>query len=314
MNARTCVGLIAALAILLGGCAREQTASAPETDQAAANADTVAPGDALIPADRDGKIALGIEQASAWQLYQTLLARADGGQALSLSDMPDWAGLWTRVGRPFFDPEQEFTQITTARLAPGTLAELERRRERSAQGIEYDPISDCSPPGFPRWLAIPFLREYIVTPAQTWLFTETVNNLRRVYTDGRDHPPEADAYPLWYGDSIGFWSGHTLVIHTSQIRENIFHRNDPRHSDQIEVVEVWNKVDDETILTDVWAYDPEVLLDPWYVQQTYKQVPNPEGYLRIPYWHCSENPNNVVIETEGGSSDFGDFTFTSQDD
>ena len=277
------------------------SAAAPATGEAAP----------LVPADRAGKIELGLQHATAWDLYQTLLQRAAGGTPLSRDDMPDWTGLWTRVGRPFFDPEQEFSQLTTARLAPDTQAELERRRELSAQGIEYDPISDCSPPGFPRWLAIPFLREFIVTPHQVWLFSETVNNMRRVFTDGRGHPPPEDAYPLWYGDSIAFWSGHTLVIHTNQIRENIFHRNDPRHSDQVETVEIWNKADDETILVDVWVYDPVALLEPWYVQQTYKLVPNDDKILRIGYWHCSENPNNVVIETDEGTSQFDEFTFTN---
>lgn len=282
----------------------EQTASAaspPVTEPAV--------GAPLVPADRDGRVALGLEHDSAWALYQTLFDRADGGTPLVPGDMPDWSGLWTRVGRPLYDPEQEFTELTTARLTPETLAELEQRRALSAQGIEYDPISDCSPPGFPRWLAIPFLRELIVTPQQTWMTSETVNNMRRIYTDGRDHTPEEDAYPLWYGDSIGFWTGHTLVVHTSQLRENIFHRNDPRHSDQIEVVEVWNKVDDETILADAWAYDPVALLEPWYVRQTYRQVPNPDRRLRVTYWHCLENPNNVVIRTDEGSSQFSDFTF-----
>ena len=160
-----------------------------------------------MPADRAAKVALGLGSATAADLYAALKARANGGAPLSLDDMPDWTGLWQRVGRPFFDPDQPADALTSAKLKAEPLAELTRRRELSAQGIEYDPISDCSPPGFPRWLAIPFLREFIVTPGQTYLFSETVNNLRRVYTDGRDHPPTADAYPLDYGDSIGFWSG-----------------------------------------------------------------------------------------------------------
>jgi hypothetical protein len=304
--------------VLLAACGQDDAGqdaaqnAAPSTEAADRAQEPPAAAE-LLPADRDGRAALGLEHGTAAALYEALEARAGGGESLSLDDMPDWAGLWTRVGPPFYDPEQSFDELTTAKPRPAALEELQRRRELSAQGIEYDPISDCSPPGFPRWLAIPFLREFIVTPGQTWLFSETVNNLRRIYTDGRGHPPEEDAYPLFYGDSIGFWTGHTLVVHTSQIRENVFHRNDPRHSDQIETVEVWQKVDDETITTDVWAYDPETLLEPWYVRQTYKTVSNPDGYLRIRYWHCSENPNNVVIETEEGASTFRDFTFTEQD-
>jgi hypothetical protein len=318
MIARTTIrGVYLGVALLvLGSCGGDGDSAGSSTGGAAAAIEepaAPATSEPLVPADRAAKVALGTAHASARELYDTLRQRAGGGAPLDLDDMPDWSGLWTRIGRPFFDPEQEFTEITRAHLKPAALEELTQRRELSAQGIEYDPISDCSPPGFPRWLVIPFLREFIVTPRQVWLTSETVNNIRRIYTDGRDHPPADDAYPLWYGDSIGFWSGHTLVIHTSQIRENVFHRNDPRHSDQIEVVEVWNKTDDETILVDVWAYDPVTLEEPWYTQQTYKRVPNPDGYLRVRYWHCSENPNNAIVETEEGSSQFQDFDFTEED-
>lgn len=303
MRAPLVVAIVATLA--LAGCAPESAEQAP--------AATSAQGDALVPVDRAAKVALGQEHATARDLYEALKVRAGGGAPLSLDDMPDWTGLWTRVGRPFFDPDQPADVLTTAKLKAEPLAELTRRRELSAQGIEYDPLSDCSPPGFPRWLAIPFLREFIVTPGQTYLFSETVNNLRRVYTDGRDHPPPADAYPLDYGDSIGFWSGHTLVIHTSQVRAGIFHRNDPQYSESLEAVEVWRKADPTTVQVDVWVFDPLTLDEPWYVQQTYKQVPNPDGYLRIGYWHCGENPNNAVEQTSDGTSQFSDFTFTDQD-
>jgi hypothetical protein len=288
-------------------------ACAPETPPPAQGAAPVAAAE-LVPAARDAKVALGLQHATAADLYGSLKARANGGAPLSLDDMPDWTGLWQRVGRPFFDPDQPADALTSAKLKPEPLAELTRRRELSAQGIEYDPISDCSPPGHPRWLAIPFLREFIVTPQQTYLFSETVNNLRRVYTDGRDHPPPADAYPLDYGDSIGFWSGHALVIHTSQVEAGIYHRNDPQYSEALETVEVWRKTDPTTVQVDVWLYDPVTLEEPWYVQQTYKQVPNPDGYLRIGYWHCGENPNNAVEQTDDGTSQFSDFTFTDDDD
>ena len=77
----------------------------------------------------------------------------------------------------------------------------------------------------PRWIVEPFLKEFVVTPRQTWLINEMQNEIRRVYTDGRDHPSEADAYPLWEGDSIGFWDGDKLVIHTSQMRAGQYQRS-----------------------------------------------------------------------------------------
>jgi hypothetical protein len=305
------IGFGCLLVSLLCGCTREASTGGGETIP---SGNAAASGAALVPETREEKIALGRQYDDAAALYAALRARAGGGMPLSLDDMPDWTGLWTRVGPPFFDPDQPRGELTSAKLRPEPLAELQQRRELSAKGVEYDPLSNCSPPGFPRWLAIPFLREFIVTPGQTYLFSETMNNLRRVYTDGRDHPSEADAYPLYYGDSIGFWTGHTLVIHTSQVAAGIFHRNDPTYSEKLDAVEVWNKVDPETIQVDVWVYDPETLLEPWYVRQTYKQVPNPDGYLRINYWNCAENPNNAVIQTNDGTSQFDDFTFTDKDD
>jgi len=296
--------LIATLtaAFALAACAPDS----PPASSAAAPAE-------LVPADRAAKVALGLQHSTAADLYAALKARANGGAPLSLDDMPDWTGLWQRVGPPFFDPEQSRDVLTTAKLKPEPLAELTHRRELSAQGIEYDPISDCGPPGHPRWLAIPFLRELIVTPAQTYLFSETVNNMRRVYTDGRGHPPEADAYPLPYGDSIGFWSDHSLVIHTSQVTAGIYHRNDPQYSESLETVEVWRKTDPTTVHVDVWVYDPVMLEEPWFVQQTYKQVPNEDRSLRVGYWYCGENPNNAVEKTDEGTSQFSDFTFTDKD-
>jgi len=62
------------------------------------------------------------------------------------------------------------------------------------------------------------------------------------------------------------------VIHTAQVQAGIYHRNDPQYSEQLEAVEVWRKADPTTVLVDVWVYDPMNLEEPWYVQQTYKQV------------------------------------------
>jgi hypothetical protein len=307
LSTRTLAAALA-LAALAVACTQK-----PQATDAAARASSVAtssPGGALVPADREAKVALGLKYKSGEELFAALKTKAGGGAPLSLDDMPDWTGFWQRVGPPLFDPDQKRGELTTAKLKPDVLADLQHRQELSARGIEYDPLSNCSPPGFPRWLAIPFLREFIVTPGQTYLFSETMNNLRRVYTDGRAHPPAADAYPTPYGDSIGFWTGHTLVIHTSQVSAGIFHRNDPKYSEQLDAVEVWNKIDPDTVVVDVWVYDPETLLEPWYVRQTYKHVSNADGSLRIGYWYCGENPNNKVIQTDQGTSQFSDFTFT----
>ena len=166
----------------------------------------------------------------------------------------------------------------------------------------------------PRWIVEPFLKEFVVTPHQMWLVNEMQNEIRRVYTDGRDHPSEADAYPLWEGDSIGFWDGEKLVIHTSQMRAGQYQRIQPFYTEQVETVEIWQKTDATTMVVDVWAFDPPALVEPWYTRQVYKKLSNDDLSLRIRYWHCGENQNNAVEQTETGTSDFSNFTFTEQDD
>jgi hypothetical protein len=56
------------------------------------------------------------------------------------------------------------------------------------------------------------------------------------------------------------------------------------------------------------------LLEPWYVRHTYTKVPNLDKQVRIRYWNCTENQNNVVVQTKEGGSTFANFTFTDKDD
>ena len=257
---------------------------------------------------------LGRQYRTAWDLYQALKQDANGGRRLKVTNLPDWSGVYTRArGGITYDPDQQPGSLPTAKLTPEFQKRLLQRIEMANKGVEWDPISTCAPPGHPRWLTEPFLKDFVVTPDQTWLINEMVNDIRRIYTDGRDHVPEADRYPLYNGDSIGFWDGPRLVIHTNQLREGIYQRRNPDYTNQVETVEIWEKVDDKLIEVDVWVYDPPALAEPWYTKQAYARLDDPDRMLRIRYWHCDENQNNDVLQTEGGGTQFQDFTFTDRD-
>jgi hypothetical protein len=174
-------------------------------------------------------------------------------------------------------------------------------------GIEWDPISDCRPPGHPRWLTEPFTREFIVTPNQTWLINEMVNDIRRIYTDGRQHVPVDDRIPTPNGDSIGFWDGSRLVIHTNQLQGGIYQRAQPDYTEQVETVELWQKTDEKTLSADVWVYDPPALTEPWVVRQVYGKLSDPD--LRIRYWDCAESSNNAVFQNKEGTTEFRGLKF-----
>ena len=265
--------------------------------------------------DYEANAELGRQFETAAALYEALIEEAGGGQRLEWGNLPPWSGIYTRGrGRLFFDPDRPADALTTAKLTPEYQARFEETLRLREQGIEYDPLSYCHPPGYPRWITEPNLREFVVTPDQTWFMNELANDVRRVYTDGRDHTPVEDRYPLYNGDSIGVWDGHRLIVHTNQLMEGIYQRAHPNHSDQIETVEIWQQVDDRNIEVDLWIYDPPSLMEPWYTRQTYTKLTDPEQRLRIRYWNCSENQNNSTFVTEDGATQFTDFTFTTEDD
>jgi hypothetical protein len=259
--------------------------------------------------------AFGETFDSAWEMYEYLEAQAEGGDELTWEDMPkpayDWSGIYTRTGGGLsFDPDIPATE-TTAQLTPEGEAARQAKIDLIAEtGGEYDPISDCRPPGHPRWATEPFLHEFIVTPDQTWLINEMVNDVRRVYTDGRDHTLAEDAYDTWNGDTIGFWDGDMLVMHTTYLNPGQYQRGtQPNYSGEVEVVERWKKVDGVTLQADYWVFDPINLAEPWYTRQSWTELENDNHFLRIRYWDCRENLNNAITETPEGSSTFTDFDF-----
>ena len=269
---------------------------------------------AQSPAEWQRKHEQGLKHRTGSELYLALKSAAGGGrQAPPFGQLPDWSGLWrASSGGAFFG---RGPTGVSPKMTPEAAAALKQGQALAAQGIAYDEnLSECGPPGFPRWLVVPFLREFIVRPEQTWLSSETVNNVRRIYTDGRGHPSPDDAYPLYYGDSIGFWDGPKLVIHTNQLMSRSMGRNQPQQSERMETVEIWERTGAGAIDVDVWIYDPALYVEPWYVQRRYAQVPNADKILRMNYWNCSENPNNEVFKTPDGDTQYRDFTFTGGGD
>lgn len=261
--------------------------------------------------------ALGLQYETAWELYQALKDKADGGQPLTWRNVPDWRGVYTRTkGGTTFDPDgpPQGAYPATAKFTPEFRARTMAAVEGRKNAVEYDPLSQCIPPGYPRWFSMPFLREFIVTPYQTTMVAEAFNSVRRIYTDGRDHIPEEDRYPTENGDSIGFWDGDKLVVHTNQLMSGMYERAQGFYTEQVEGVEIWEKVDDRTLVGHTWLYDPPALSEPWYTRQSFTRIDNEDKSLRIRHWACKGNPNNNVVETEEGGSQFTDFTWMKDDD
>jgi hypothetical protein len=259
---------------------------------------------------------LGEQFSSADALYAHFRQQAGGGTKLAWPDMAkpayNWAGLWTRAkGRLSYDPDIDAKAFPSAKLTPEGKAVVDAKiKQIKETGGEYDPISDCRPPGMPRWITEPFLKEWVITPDQTWLMNEMVNDIRRVYTDARQHLREDDTYNTPNGDSVGFWDGDILTFQTKYLIAGQYQRGiQPNYSDKVETVERWRKVNDDLVQADVWVFDPVNLAAPWFTRQGWRTVPNKDLKLRINYWDCRENPNNQIIVKQDGTSQFPLFDF-----
>ena len=249
----------------------------------------------------------------SYAAYLKMKEAAHGGTHYTRADyakMPDWSGIWTRGSAPGkpnpglkFDPDQQGNLAegkTTAELTPKFEEAYREKLKQVKMGNEWDQLSDCLPSGYPRWLTEPFLREYIVSPSETWLVNEQQSEVRRIYTDGRGHVPEDEAKPLWTGDSIGFWDGDTLVIHTIRVTHGQYQRENPDYSEATSTVERMRMVSPNLIQDDVTVWDPKGLKKPWHVVDYYSRVTVPGS--RIDMWSCEANNN--VIRTATGSSQF----------
>lgn len=233
--------------------------------------------------------------------YAALKRQAGGGKVnVPYAQLPDWSGIWTAANGVSFDPSvRPRDNKNYGPLSPKYQAQYEKTLAEVAKGIEFDPLSYCLPAGYPRWLSEPFLREFIPLPQQTLLMNEMVNETRRVYTDGRGHPPEDERFPLWEGHNIGFWDGDVLVVSVVSTHGVDYHRSGPLSSDKLEAVEQWRRIDPQIMEVWITIYDPEGLTRPWHVVRRFTKVNTPG--IRIDQWVCEEN-NNVV--NQGGVTQF----------
>ena len=255
-------------------------------------------------------INLGLQYDSAWDFYQSLESVAED-RTLLPDEVPDWTGLYERVGTPLVYDIND-TPYNPSVSLKGEYADMYAEQVAEANaGRIWDPHSGCGQArGYPGFLKNGRPHEFAVTPHQTWHLGQARNEVRRIYTDGRPHIPEEWAYETVHGDSVGFWNGDTLITHTNGTTGGWIGRVLPYFSTALESIEIWRKVDSETIQADIWLYDSEALEEPWFSRQVYKLMPQEEGDpLRLAYWWNCQEPNNLVTETEDGGTTFLDFDF-----
>ena len=232
-----------------------------------------------------------------------LLMPIGSARALDAETYPDWRGQWVRVDAghgPQFDPSKPPGRGQQVPLNAEYQANFEANLKNLSTGTQpYNPQLGCLPPGMPRTMILYEPMEVIVTPATTYMAFSFMNDLRRVYTDGRDWP--ASIEPSFVGYSIGNWidtqgSGRydMLEIETRHIRgPRSLGVGIPLHRDNMTVIKekmYLDKADPDIMHNELTTID-DAFTRPWTVTMTYR-------HDHHPVWtefFCAENNNHVVL-------------------
>ena len=147
-----------------------------------------------------------------------------------------------------------------------------------------DPLTQCLPIGPARGIQAGIMPFQIVqTPSVTAILFENQHTFRIIHTDGRSHPKDVD--PTWFGDSIGKWDGDTLVVDTIGLNDRTWlDTAGHEHSDQLHLVEKFQKIDNNNIKWTVTFEDPKFYTEPWSIT-----LPVTRQNTEIMSYSCEEN-------------------------
>lgn len=206
----------------------------------------------------------------SWEHYQAWLKKANGGTKHTLATLPNWDGQWDRA-RMWLDSVGIQASTIAAALTPQYQEYYVEQVKAESEGRQWWAAAYCLPDGFVRGLWGP--HEFLVRPNEVVLLDSQFHEIqvRWVFTDGRGHAAEEFQFPQWQGESIGFWDGDALVIHTNQIRQWNATHSMFEWSDQLTAVERYQRVGDE-IHGEVTLYDPVAFRYPLYAKLRFKRA------------------------------------------
>ena len=229
------------------------------------------------------------------------------------SKYPDLRGEWRRIAVPSgkyfgvqFDPRKPAGPSQEAPLTPEYQKIFEANLADQALGGQAgDPTYRCLSPGMPRIMAPYGAMEIVITPETTYILIDHIHDNRRIYTDGRDFPPNMDVDPQFNGYSIGRWLDEdgdgrydTLIVETRGLKgpRTFEMTGTPLHEDNQTTVKeriYLNKTNPNILRNEITTID-NALTRPWGVIKDYRRTQTNQ-----PIWWketvCAENNVHVTI-------------------
>jgi len=239
-------------------------------------------------------------------LATVLCAISAVAHAFDESKYPELRGQWRRppgVGIQW-DPTKPLGPAQQAPLTPEYQAVFAASlADQRAGGQGNDPTFTCIPPGMPRAMTVVFPMDIIVLPDAVYIIIEYANQVRRIYTDGRDWPTEYE--PSFLGYSIGKWIDEDgdgrydlLEVETRGMKgpRSFDASGLPLHADNATIVKeriYLDKSNRDLLRNEVTTID-HALTRPWTVTKTYRREKNPIWFE----YNCTENNRHVLIGQE----------------
>jgi hypothetical protein len=245
--------------------------------------------------DRDvAKIVTPYQYKTAQEHYEALLAEAkqSGGPTThTRQTLPNWDG-WYRRGAP----NEQWTWGRNLQTSTMISLLTPEYQKRMTQMNYHEAVSNapqwmaafCYPEGFMRWWAQFSLGgpiEVMVTPYQVQFLSGSADNLMRKILIGRKHVQEV---PQWFGETVGFWNGNTLVAWTANIQAWTLSHSMFEYSSKLETVEVFRPAaDGKTITVETTFYDPDAFIQPLHIVTPWElQAPADDPETRFTFVEC----------------------------
>jgi hypothetical protein len=141
--------------------------------------------------------------------------------------------------------------------------------DRTANQLE--PHTRCKPSGFARQFLTPYGVEIVELPELARIYIFDIggpHTYRTIYMDRRTHP--TNLAPSFYGDSIGWWEGDTLVVDTVAYNEGFWiDRRGLPTTDRLHTIERFTRTDSRTVRYDVTVDDPGAYTATWQAGFTF---------------------------------------------
>jgi hypothetical protein len=140
------------------------------------------------------------------------------------------------------------------------------RDEREAAGSVDNPEAHCLPMGNIQFHTQGAPRKFVQTPKLLIILYEASMGIRQIFTDGRPSP-DNDPQPWYYGYSTGHWEGDTLVVTTTNFRDDgwLDIVGTPL-TDAATITERFRRTSFGRMEIDVTVDDPKAYTKPWTVR------------------------------------------------